>query len=171
VARRAFEQSEPDATFQLLDQHAQPGWRDEERVGIVQNPTTSLAGDVAATKRVIAEQKRPVILVGHSYGKRGLVVMMTNSRNEEAPELGAALALLRTRHIVITGRSSGRDRSRRAKRFGAAWRRAIGFESCSGSIGRSRLFVHRRNASGKRVSMLPRRPRTATMIVRTADAC
>jgi uncharacterized protein (DUF58 family) len=33
--------------------------------------------------------------------KRGLVVMITNSRNEDAPELGAALALLRTRHIVI----------------------------------------------------------------------
>jgi len=38
------------------------------RVSIVQNPTTSLADDVAATKRVIAEQKGPVILVGHSYG-------------------------------------------------------------------------------------------------------
>jgi pimeloyl-ACP methyl ester carboxylesterase len=34
----------------------------------VQNPTTSLADDVAATKRVIAEQKGSVILVGHSYG-------------------------------------------------------------------------------------------------------
>jgi pimeloyl-ACP methyl ester carboxylesterase len=34
----------------------------------VQNPTTSLADDVAATKRVIAEQKGPAILVGHSYG-------------------------------------------------------------------------------------------------------
>jgi uncharacterized protein (DUF58 family) len=33
--------------------------------------------------------------------KRGLVVMITNSRNEDAPELGASLALLRTRHIVI----------------------------------------------------------------------
>ncbi len=33
--------------------------------------------------------------------KRGLVVMITNSRNEDAPQLGAALALLRTRHIVI----------------------------------------------------------------------
>ncbi len=33
--------------------------------------------------------------------KRGLVVMMTNSRNEDVPALGAALALLRTRHIVI----------------------------------------------------------------------
>ncbi len=33
--------------------------------------------------------------------KRGLVVMITNSRNEDAPELGASLALLRTRHAVI----------------------------------------------------------------------
>jgi pimeloyl-ACP methyl ester carboxylesterase len=42
------------------------------RVSIVQNPTTSLADDVAATKRVIAEQKGPVILAGHSYG--GVVI-------------------------------------------------------------------------------------------------
>src|SRR6202045_2672368 len=37
-------------------------------VSIVQNPTTSLADDVAATKRVLATQSGPVILVGHSYG-------------------------------------------------------------------------------------------------------
>src|SRR5256714_5403730 len=37
-------------------------------VSIVQNPTTSLADDVAATKRVLARQSGPVILVGHSYG-------------------------------------------------------------------------------------------------------
>ena len=37
-------------------------------VGVVQNPTTSLADDVAATKRVIAAQDGPVTLVGHSYG-------------------------------------------------------------------------------------------------------
>jgi pimeloyl-ACP methyl ester carboxylesterase len=42
--------------------------KDGYRVSIVQNPTTSLADDVAATKRVIAEQKGPVILAGHSYG-------------------------------------------------------------------------------------------------------
>ena len=35
---------------------------------VMQNPTTSLADDVAVTKRVIAEQKGPVILVGYSYG-------------------------------------------------------------------------------------------------------
>src|SRR5246500_5172714 len=37
-------------------------------VAIVQNPTISLADDVAVTKRVIAAQNGPVILVGHSYG-------------------------------------------------------------------------------------------------------
>ena len=37
-------------------------------VSVVQNPTLSLADDVAATKRVIAAQDGPVVLVGHSYG-------------------------------------------------------------------------------------------------------
>src|SRR5438552_3360308 len=41
---------------------------DDYNVAIVQNPTISLAGDVAATKLVINEQEGPVILVGHSYG-------------------------------------------------------------------------------------------------------
>ncbi len=38
------------------------------KVSVVQNPTISLADDVAATKRVINAQDGPVILVGHSYG-------------------------------------------------------------------------------------------------------
>src|SRR5882757_10174519 len=37
-------------------------------VSIVQNPTLSLEGDVAATKRVLDLQDRHTILVGHSYG-------------------------------------------------------------------------------------------------------
>ena len=41
-------------------------------VSVVQNPTLSLAGDVAATQLVLAAQDRPVILVGHSYG--GVVI-------------------------------------------------------------------------------------------------
>lgn len=42
--------------------------KDGYTVTIVQNPTISLADDVAFTKRAIAVQNGPVILVGHSYG-------------------------------------------------------------------------------------------------------
>jgi len=42
--------------------------KDGYSVAVVQNPTNSLADDVATTRRVIAEQSGPVILVGHSYG-------------------------------------------------------------------------------------------------------
>ena len=46
--------------------------KDGYSVSIVQNPTTSLADDVAVTKRAIASMNGPVILVGHSYG--GVVI-------------------------------------------------------------------------------------------------
>jgi pimeloyl-ACP methyl ester carboxylesterase len=42
--------------------------KDNYNVAIVQNPTISLADDVAATKRIIRAQEGPVVLVGHSYG-------------------------------------------------------------------------------------------------------
>ena len=42
--------------------------KDGYNVSIVQNPTTSLAEDVAVTKRTLASQDGAVILVGHSYG-------------------------------------------------------------------------------------------------------
>jgi len=56
------------------------GWRhvadiltkDGYRVSVVQEPLTSLADDVAATKRVLDLQDGPTILVGHSYG--GVVI-------------------------------------------------------------------------------------------------
>ncbi|MCX5561392.1 alpha/beta fold hydrolase [Streptomyces sp. NBC_00038] len=38
------------------------------RVSVVQNPTYSLEGDVAATGQILDEQDGPAILVGHSYG-------------------------------------------------------------------------------------------------------
>ena len=85
------------------------GWEDVYRilktdgydVSIVQNPTTSLPDDVAATKRVIAEQKSPVILVGHSYGG----VVITEAGNDPkvtglvyvaafAPDRGESVAAL-----------------------------------------------------------------------------
>jgi pimeloyl-ACP methyl ester carboxylesterase len=56
------------------------GWEDVHRqlakdgysVSVVQNPTKSLADDVAYTRRAIDGQGKPVLLVGHSYG--GVVV-------------------------------------------------------------------------------------------------
>lgn len=75
--------------------------KDGYDVSIVQNPTTTLADDVAATKRVIAEQKEPVILVGHSYGG----VVITEAGNDPkvaglvyiaafAPDRGESVAAL-----------------------------------------------------------------------------
>src|SRR5260221_7572258 len=46
--------------------------KDGYSVTVVQNPTTSLADDVAVTKRALATQTGPAILVGHSYG--GVVI-------------------------------------------------------------------------------------------------
>jgi pimeloyl-ACP methyl ester carboxylesterase len=70
-------------------------------VGVVQNVTVSLAGDVAATRAVIEAQDKPVILVGHSYG--GAVI--TEAGNHEkvvglvyiaafAPAAGESIATL-----------------------------------------------------------------------------
>src|SRR3989442_15242350 len=57
-------------------------------VTIVQNPTLSLAGDVAVTKLALAAQGGQAILVGHSYG--GAVV--TEARQD--PDRGG-LVLIR----------------------------------------------------------------------------
>ena len=46
--------------------------KDGFTVTIVQNPTVSLTDDVAVTKRALAAQNGPTILVGHSYG--GVVI-------------------------------------------------------------------------------------------------
>jgi pimeloyl-ACP methyl ester carboxylesterase len=75
--------------------------KDGYDVSIVQNPTESLAGDVAATKHVIDAQDKPVILVGHSYGG----VVITEAGNDPrvvglvyiaafAPDAGESVASL-----------------------------------------------------------------------------
>jgi pimeloyl-ACP methyl ester carboxylesterase len=46
-------------------------------VTVVQNPTTSLADDVAATRLALSQQSGPVVLVGHSYG--GVVISEAGS--------------------------------------------------------------------------------------------
>ncbi|WP_457579796.1 alpha/beta hydrolase [Ensifer canadensis] len=66
------------------------GWRQateilEKRgyaVTIVQQPITSLADDVAATKRVLDLQDGPTLLVGHSYG--GVVITEAGNRADVA---------------------------------------------------------------------------------------
>src|SRR5436190_11327570 len=75
--------------------------KDGYRVSIVQNPTLSLADDVAATKRIVAREKGPVVLVGHSYGG----VVITEAGNDPrvaglvyiaafAPDKGESVAAL-----------------------------------------------------------------------------
>src|SRR5437016_7555864 len=75
--------------------------KDGYNVSIVQNPTISLEDDVAVTKRVLAAQDGPAILVGHSYG--GAVI--TEAGNDPkvaglvyitafAPEKGESVATL-----------------------------------------------------------------------------
>jgi pimeloyl-ACP methyl ester carboxylesterase len=56
--------------------------RDGFNVAVVQNPTLSLQGDVAATKHVIEDHDRPVLLVGHSYG--GAVITETGTHPQVA---------------------------------------------------------------------------------------
>ena len=75
--------------------------KDGYDVSVVQNPTESLTGDVAAAKMVIDAQDKPVILVGHSYGG----VVITEAGNDPkvvglvyiaafAPDAGESVATL-----------------------------------------------------------------------------
>jgi pimeloyl-ACP methyl ester carboxylesterase len=75
--------------------------KDGYSVSVVQNPTSSLADDVAATRRVLAGETKPVILVGHSYGG----VVITEAGNDPkvkglvyiaafAPDKGESVAAL-----------------------------------------------------------------------------
>lgn len=56
--------------------------KDGYAVTVVQNPTRSLAEDVAFTRRAIDAQQGPVILVGHSYG--GVVITEAGSHPKVA---------------------------------------------------------------------------------------
>jgi pimeloyl-ACP methyl ester carboxylesterase len=85
------------------------GWEDVYRilrkdgysVSIVQNPTESLADDVATTKRTLSSRDGPVLLVGHSYG--GMVITEAGNDphvvglvyiNAFAPDSGESVASL-----------------------------------------------------------------------------
>ena len=75
--------------------------RDGYSVSIVQNPTISLEDDVAVTKRILAAQDGPTILVGHSYG--GAVITEAGNDPKDAglvyitafaPDKGESVATL-----------------------------------------------------------------------------
>jgi pimeloyl-ACP methyl ester carboxylesterase len=53
--------------------------KDGYNVSIVQEPETSFTDDVAATRRVLAQQDGPCILVGHSYGGAVITEVGTDS--------------------------------------------------------------------------------------------
>ncbi|WP_315744988.1 MULTISPECIES: alpha/beta hydrolase [unclassified Bradyrhizobium] len=68
---------------------------------VVQNPTITLEGDVAATEAVIAAAKYPVTLVGHSYGGMVITQAGTNPKVKSlayvaafAPDAGESAASL-----------------------------------------------------------------------------
>jgi pimeloyl-ACP methyl ester carboxylesterase len=58
----------------------------------VQNPLTSLADDIATTKRVIEAQKGPVVVVGHSYGGAVITAAAAGNRNVKSLVYVAAFA-------------------------------------------------------------------------------
>ena len=58
----------------------------------VQNPLSSLADDIATTKRVIDAQKGPVVAVGHSYGGAVITAAAAGSSNVQGLVYVAAFA-------------------------------------------------------------------------------
>src|SRR5207247_9033479 len=74
------------------------------RVSIVQEPETSFREDVAATKRVIAQQDGPCVVVAHSYG--GAVI--TEAAND--PKVMALVYV--AAHMPDAGESEGEDGKR-----------------------------------------------------------
>src|SRR5262245_12243611 len=74
-----------EGVYRILNKHGYD-------VSVVQNPTVSLADDVAVTRRALAALDGPAILVGHSYG--GVVITEAgNDPKVEALVYIAAFAL------------------------------------------------------------------------------
>jgi len=78
--------------------------KDGYNVSIVQEPETSFKEDVAATKRVIAQQDGPCIVVAHSYG--GAVI--TEAAND--PKVVALVYI--AAHMPDAGESEAEDGKR-----------------------------------------------------------
>ena len=81
--------------------------QDGYNVSIVQEPETSFKDDVAATKRILAQQNGPCILVAHSYG--GAVI------TEAGTDPSVAGLVYVAAHMPDAGENEGDD----GKRFWA----------------------------------------------------
>lgn len=77
-------------------------------VTAVQNPLTSLADDTEATRRILALQDGPTVLVAHSYG--GMVI----SQAGIDPKVSALV------YVAARGPDAGEDFAALAKKFPAA---------------------------------------------------
>src|SRR5499426_1418520 len=66
--------------------------RDGYYVTAIQIPLTSLADDVATTKRLLDAQKDPVVVVGHSYGGAVITGAAAGSKNVKSLVYVAAFA-------------------------------------------------------------------------------
>ena len=94
--------------------------KDGYSVRIVQNPTLSLADDVAVTRRAIAAEDGPVILVGHSYG--GVVVSEAGTDPKvKASRLHRGLRAGQGRVSVVADRQSSSGRPRAADSPASGW--------------------------------------------------
>ena len=86
-----------EGVYDILAKHAY-------KVSIVQEPETSFREDVAATKRVIAQQDGPCVVVAHSYG--GAVI--TEAAND--PKVMALVYV--AAHMPDAGESEAEDGKR-----------------------------------------------------------
>lgn len=86
------------------------------KVTAVQNPLTSLADDVTATRRVLAQQDGPTVLVGHSYG--GSVISEAGGDPKvtalvyvaaRAPDAGEDFTALAGKFPTMPGRAGARE--------------------------------------------------------------
>ena len=88
--------------------------KDDFHVSLVQEPETSFADDVAATKRVLDLQDGPTLLVGHSYG--GSVITQAGTHPKvaalvyvaaHAPDVGEDEAALGQKTPSVLGKTPG----------------------------------------------------------------
>jgi pimeloyl-ACP methyl ester carboxylesterase len=107
--------------------------KDGYNVGIVQEPETSFKDDVTATKRALALQDGPCILVGHSYG--GAVITKAGTDSSVAGLVYVAA------HMPDAGENEGDD----GKRFPS-------------DLSRSGAIILRSFMSTSQPTCLPSRP-------------